>query len=239
MAAKLTPTGAPGTTGGSNPSESPSKLSRVTAGAGAALSSIASWGPVEKARKSSSLGYVAFPFTSTFSFVGKNWTRFSEMVWGPRKALSDTIAVTVPGWFGGKTSEEPIERALRHKWATYHQVEAKGYTKDQIKAAGWLMIDIPGGFLKSGYQTTVKKAIEGKLITPKDAVAAGQITEEQAKIQGWVMVTVDVPGKVWGVTPTEMLLREAIEKEYITVEEAVTAGHFTQEHAEAATWIQK
>jgi len=230
-----------GATGEPNPTETTSRTQRITAGAGAALSSIASWGPVEKARKSSYLGYATFPFTSTISFLGKNWTRLSETIWGPRKALTDTIAVTVPGWFGGKTSNEPIERALRHGWATIGQVQALDarYDDDKIKANGWLMIDIPGGLLKSGYKTTVKKAIEDKIVTPQFAIDKGRITEEQAKIQGWVLITVDVPGKVWGVTPTEMLLREAIEQEYITVEDAVTAGHFTQDQAEKASWIQK
>lgn len=232
------PRGAGGTTATGATPPSASKLRQAAAGISRAADTISSWGPVEKARKSSYLGYATFPFRSTFSFIGKNWTRLSEAIWGPRKALSDTIAVTIPGWFGGKTSQEPIERALRHGWATYDQVKKLKYTDDQIKANGWLMIDIPGGLLKSGYKTTVKKAIEEKLIPPQDAIDQGCITEEQAKIQGWVMVTVDVPG--WfGSKKTEMLLREAIEKEYITVADAVSEGHFTEDHATAATWIKK
>lgn len=237
MAAKLS--GTPGLSGQPATPETQSKLQRVRAGAGEAISSLASYVPVNRVRNSSVLSYATFPVSSMYSFAVQFSKRVSESIWGKPKALADTIVVTIPGFFGGSSSIEPIERALRHGWATLAQVKAMGYTDEQIKGNGWLMIDIAGGVLSRNYQTTLKKAIEDGLITPADAIAAEHISVEQAKINGWVIMTANVPGRFFGSTPTQMLVRQAIEKGYISVAQAVKDGHFTKEHAEAATWIEK
>ncbi len=204
-------------------------------------SAISSWGPVKTVRESTIWSWISWPFTATASFFKGLWTRFSEWKWGKPMVISDTVVVQFPRrftFFGFLPShyEEvtTTERAIRKGVLKFEEGMKQGkFTLEQGRKKGWnpVIVDQKTMMLKT--------AIENGLMSLGDAIKEGHTTDEIARINGWGQVTIDVPGTLWGSTPTPMMLKTAIQKGYRTVEQAIAKGDMKKEDVEQADWIKK
>lgn len=103
-------------------------------------------------------------------------------------------------------------------------------TKETVKLTeqGWF-------WGASTYEMPTEVALRQGKLTYEQGIKDSVFTEESAKTNGWV--SVEIPGRFFG--SSKMLLKDAVEGGYLTIEKAIAEGHITESHAEQANWVKK
>ncbi len=97
-------------------------------------------------------------------------------------------------------------------------------------------LEVPGWIYGSSIvETSPETALRNGYLTIEQGITKTFFTEDQAKINGWVLV--DIPGKIWG--SSKMMLKDAILGGYMTVEDAIKADYITESLATQADWVKK
>jgi hypothetical protein len=97
-------------------------------------------------------------------------------------------------------------------------------------------LEIPGWFYGTTIvETSPETALRNGYLTVEQGIAKRTFNEDQAKINGWVLV--EIPGRMWG--SSKMMLKDAILGGYITVEDAIKANYITESLVEQADWVKK
>ena len=96
-------------------------------------------------------------------------------------------------------------------------------------------INFPGYFGSTVKKTTPEEALRKGWMTLEEVIKQQEtgFDMEQAKIQGWLPV--EIPGRFWG--SNKMLLKDAIEGGFMTVKEAIKAGHIDGDQV-APSWLK-
>jgi hypothetical protein len=168
---------------------------------------------------------------------GSSTPTYSERA---QKGLSD-VKDTLVAYTPKRVRESTVWSYLAWPFSTFGSLLSAIWAR--ISKAVWgshsivteeITLESKGFLWNSTYKISTEEAIRQGRVSIKALIHEGKLTMEDAQIRGWIPVT--IKGTLWNST---MLLKDAIEGRYMTVDDAIKAEHITDSQAKQAPWLKQ